>query len=156
MDNTQAAFVHCWGFVLSTCCLYFFRARGRDKRIARVMLGARTIPFFCASIKNLDCTYHGSHRKRIKKSSWDKKWIPQYILRPGIRLFPSRTCMQLCRGQRRKRKKEKRRGRNSNLSFIASACWRTVWRLAIIFIFSALPLKVTQEPVWTRILAEYK
>lgn len=38
-------------------------------------------------------------------------------------------------------------GRNINLSFIASACWRTVGRLAIIFIFSTVPLKVTQEVV---------
>lgn len=144
MDNMQAAFVHRWGFVLSTCCLYLFRARGRDKRIARVMLGAPTIPFLCVSIMNLDCAYHWSYCKEIKKSSWDKKWIPQYILRLDIILFPSCTCKQLCRGQRRKRGEKKGvRERNSNLNFIASACWRTVWRLAIIFIFSTVPLKVT-------------
>lgn len=150
----QAAFVHCWGFVLSTCCLYLFRARGRDKRIARVMLGDHTIPFFCVSIMNWDCAYQGSYCKEIKKSSWDKKWIPQYILRTDIILFPSSTCKQLCKGQRRKRGGKKGGGRNSNLSFIASACWRTVWRLAIIFIFSTVPMKVTQELVWSRILVE--
>lgn len=100
----KAAFVHCCGFVLSTCCLYLLRVRGRDKRIARVTPGAHTIPFFCVSITNLDRAYHGSYCKEIKKSSWDKKWIPQYIFRSDIILFPSCTCKQVCRGQRRKKK----------------------------------------------------
>lgn len=98
-----------------------------------------------------------SYCREIWKSSWGKKQIPQYILGADIILFPSCTCKQLCRGQRRKRRGKKVvAGRNINLSFIASACWRTVGRLAIIFIFSTVPLKVTQELVWTRIRVENK
>lgn len=152
----QEAFVHCWGFVLSTCCLYLFRVRGRITRIARVMPGAHTIRILGVSIMNPDRAITSTVGKEIKKSSWDKKWMPQYILRPDIILFPSCTCKQLCRGQRRERKKKTGGVWNSNPSFIASACWRTVRRWAIIFVFSTVPLKVTQELVWTGILEDYK